>query len=170
MFRELPPEFLFKPRANGLPIPSVRFSASARPETVQRIGSRLLEHVALRIDLAPWTEGETCAYLDTSISKAGRVQPAFDQSAVRRLFELSGGAPSKNENLSYRKFQARAYRVSTAAGRTVKELEETIGRRTVVGIGDARESFAMTSKQSFGSLTPALRQSPYAGAVAWATL
>src|SRR6185436_12940849 len=46
--------------------------------------------------------------------------------------ELSGGAAPKNENLSYRKFQARAYRVSTAAGRTVKELEEAIGRRTVV--------------------------------------
>ena len=39
---------------------------------------------------------------------------------------------AKNENLSYRKFQARAYRVSTAAGRTVKEIEEAIGRRTVV--------------------------------------
>jgi len=46
--------------------------------------------------------------------------------------ELSGGAPPKNENLSYRKFQARAYCVSTAAGRTVKEIEEAIGRRTVV--------------------------------------
>ncbi len=46
--------------------------------------------------------------------------------------ELSGGAAPKNENLSYRKFQARAYRVSTAAGRTVKEIEDEIGRRTVV--------------------------------------
>lgn len=46
--------------------------------------------------------------------------------------ELTGGAAPKNENLSYRKFQARAYRVSTAAGRTVKEIEDQIGRRTVV--------------------------------------
>jgi putative transport protein len=46
--------------------------------------------------------------------------------------ELSGGAAPKNENLSYRKFQARAYRVSTAAGRTVKEIEQEIGRRSVV--------------------------------------
>lgn len=46
--------------------------------------------------------------------------------------ELSGGTAPKNENLSYRKFQARAYRVSTAAGRTVKEIEDEIGRRTVV--------------------------------------
>ncbi len=46
--------------------------------------------------------------------------------------ELSGGAAPKNENLGYRKFQARAYRVSIAAGRTVKEIEDQIGRRTVV--------------------------------------
>jgi aspartate-alanine antiporter len=46
--------------------------------------------------------------------------------------ELSGGAAPKNENLAYRKFQARAYRVSTAAGRTVREIEDEIGRRTVV--------------------------------------
>jgi putative transport protein len=46
--------------------------------------------------------------------------------------ELSGGAAPKNENLAYRKFQARAYRVSSAAGRTVKEIEQEIGRRSVV--------------------------------------
>jgi len=46
--------------------------------------------------------------------------------------ELSGGAAPKNENLAYRKFQARAYRVSTAAGRTVRDIENAIGRRTVV--------------------------------------
>jgi aspartate-alanine antiporter len=46
--------------------------------------------------------------------------------------ELSGGTPPKGENLAYRKFQARAYRVSAAAGKTVKSIEEEIGSRTVV--------------------------------------
>lgn len=46
--------------------------------------------------------------------------------------ELSGGEPPHTENLSYRKFQARAYRVSTGAGRSVKDIEEEIGSRTVV--------------------------------------
>jgi len=46
--------------------------------------------------------------------------------------ELSGGAPPKTENLSYRKFQARAYRVSTGAGRTVKAIEQEVGSRTVI--------------------------------------
>lgn len=46
--------------------------------------------------------------------------------------ELSGGEAPPTENLSYRKFQARAYLVSAAAGRTVKSIEEEIGSRTVV--------------------------------------
>ncbi|MBR0713268.1 aspartate:alanine exchanger family transporter [Bradyrhizobium liaoningense] len=46
--------------------------------------------------------------------------------------ELSGGETPQTENLSYRKFQARAYLVSAAAGRTVRSIEEEIGSRTVV--------------------------------------
>lgn len=46
--------------------------------------------------------------------------------------DLAGGDPPKTENLSYRKFQARAYRVTAGAGRTVKSIEEEIGSRTVV--------------------------------------
>ncbi|RXG91972.1 aspartate:alanine exchanger family transporter [Bradyrhizobium zhanjiangense] len=46
--------------------------------------------------------------------------------------ELAGGAPAKTDNLSYRKFQARAYRISAAAGRTVEAIEAEIGSRTVV--------------------------------------
>ncbi|MDT4740926.1 transporter [Bradyrhizobium sp. WYCCWR 12699] len=46
--------------------------------------------------------------------------------------ELAGGAPPKTENLSYRKFQARAYRVSAGAGRSIAAIEDEIGSRTVV--------------------------------------
>ena len=52
--------------------------------------------------------------------------------AIKLEAELAGGAPAKTDNLSYRKFQARAYRVATAAGRTVEAVETEIGRRTVV--------------------------------------
>ena len=53
-------------------------------------------------------------------------------AAIKLEAELAGGAPAKTDNLSYRKFQARAYRVATAAGRTVEAVETEIGRRTVV--------------------------------------
>lgn len=46
--------------------------------------------------------------------------------------ELSGGAVPRAENLAYRRFQARAYRVSSGVGRTVKDVEDAIGHRTVI--------------------------------------
>jgi putative transport protein len=52
--------------------------------------------------------------------------------AKKLEIELSGGEPPKTENLHYRKFQARAYRVSAAAGRTVQAIEDEIGGRTVI--------------------------------------
>ncbi|WP_370138666.1 MULTISPECIES: TrkA C-terminal domain-containing protein [unclassified Bradyrhizobium] len=54
------------------------------------------------------------------------------EEAKKLEIELSGGEPPKTENLHYRKFQARAYRVSAAAGRTVKAIEDEIGSRTVI--------------------------------------
>jgi putative transport protein len=54
------------------------------------------------------------------------------KEAAKLEAELSGGAPPQTENLHYRKFQARAYHVSTGAGRTVKAVEDEIGRRTVI--------------------------------------
>ena len=55
------------------------------------------------------------------------------EEAAKLEAALAGGAEStKKGNLLYRKFQARAYEVSKAAGWTVKEIEMQIGRRTVV--------------------------------------
>ncbi|WOH61976.1 transporter [Bradyrhizobium sp. BWC-3-1] len=52
--------------------------------------------------------------------------------AAKLEAELSGGNPPQTENLHYRKFQARAYRVSTAAGRTVGAVEDEIGSRSMI--------------------------------------
>jgi putative transport protein len=54
------------------------------------------------------------------------------KEAAKLEAELSGGIPPKTENLAYRKFQARAYRVSAGAGRTVKAIEGEVGSRTVI--------------------------------------
>ena len=54
------------------------------------------------------------------------------KEAAKLEAELSGGTPLKTENLAYRKFQARAYRVSVGAGRTVRAIEDEVGSRTVV--------------------------------------
>jgi general secretion pathway protein A len=74
--------------------------ASARPESISRLGARLLEQVSLRIDLAAWSEAETNDYLRDSVAQAGRPTPAFAPAAARRLFELSGGAPRKLNQLA----------------------------------------------------------------------
>jgi general secretion pathway protein A len=74
--------------------------ATARAETAKKIGSRLSDLAALRIDLATWNETETGEYLASTLSSAGRQQPAFNEAATRRLFELSGGAPRKVNQLA----------------------------------------------------------------------
>ena len=54
------------------------------------------------------------------------------EEAAKLEAELSEGASAQPKNLLYKKFQARAYAVSMAAGRTVREIEALIGRRVVV--------------------------------------
>jgi len=80
--------------------PTLTVVATARVETARKIGQRLLDLAALRIDLAPWNETETGEYLASTLASAGRPQPTFDEGATRRLFELSGGAPRKVNQLA----------------------------------------------------------------------
>jgi aspartate-alanine antiporter len=54
------------------------------------------------------------------------------EEAAKLEAALVGGDSNKPGNLLYRKFQARAYQVSVAAGRTVSEIEVQVGRRAVV--------------------------------------
>jgi general secretion pathway protein A len=93
---------------------------AARPETVQQVGQRLLDQVALRIDLTPWSEEETCGYLESALAAAGRSERAFKPAAVRRLVELSGGAPRRVNQLAELALLA-------GAGQQLREIDtETI--------------------------------------------
>jgi type II secretory pathway predicted ATPase ExeA len=74
--------------------------AAARPQNVACLGVPLLSQASLRIDLHPWDEAETNDYLQKSLASAGRMQSAFTADGARRLFELSGGAPRKVNQLA----------------------------------------------------------------------
>ena len=52
--------------------------------------------------------------------------------AAKLEASLSAGRTASRSNLAYRKFQVRAYRVSTAAEQSVREVEREIGGRTVI--------------------------------------
>jgi type II secretory pathway predicted ATPase ExeA len=80
--------------------PALTVVAACSGQSVRKIGSRLVDMAALRIDLTPWDEVETRDYITASLNAAGRQQPAFDEPATRRLFELSGGAPRRVSQLA----------------------------------------------------------------------
>ena len=65
-----------------------------------RLDARLLELCDLRIELEPWEPDDTAEFLESSLAKAGRATPAFDESAVNRLHELAGGLPRRVEQLA----------------------------------------------------------------------
>jgi general secretion pathway protein A len=73
---------------------------AARPEHVRRLGGRLLELAALRIDLSPWDAEETTAFVSQTLSQAGRKQPAFDAEALDRLYQLTRGVPRRVSQLA----------------------------------------------------------------------
>ena len=54
------------------------------------------------------------------------------KEAKRLEASLSGGSAQKADNLIYRRFNARAYRVEEAGGSTVGAMEDRIGNRVVV--------------------------------------
>jgi len=87
-------------RLLSLPDAPLTIVAAARPESVARLGGRIVEQIALRIELMPWSETESRDHLDRSLAAAGRVQPAFAEPAAQRLFELSGGTPRRVNQLA----------------------------------------------------------------------
>jgi len=57
------------------------------------LSSDLLHLSQLRIHLDPWDESDVSEFLRTSLAKAGREEPLFDDSAATRLYELTNGVP-----------------------------------------------------------------------------
>lgn len=73
---------------------------AARPESVGRLGTRLLELSELRVDLEGWDADDTAAFIKKSLAAAGRSTPIFTEAAVRRLHALAGGLPRPIKQLA----------------------------------------------------------------------
>ncbi len=67
----------------------------ARSESIALLDPRFLELAELRIDLEPWDQSDTAAYLAASLAAVGRGEPLFDGAAATRLHELAGGVPRR---------------------------------------------------------------------------
>ncbi len=73
---------------------------ACRPDRVERLGQTLLEMAALRIDLQPWEQADTHAYLNHSLDKAGCRTSVFEEEAVGRIHELARGVPRRVSQLA----------------------------------------------------------------------
>jgi len=67
---------------------------------VTRLGGDLLQLSELRIQLEPWDQDELRDYLQSNLTNTERDSVAFDDTAVARLHELSGGVPRAASRLS----------------------------------------------------------------------
>lgn len=75
--------------------PEARFTLvlASRLNTSQRLDRRLLELAELRVDLVPWEEVDTAAFVHEALARAGRSEPAFEEGALARLHLLAQGIP-----------------------------------------------------------------------------
>lgn len=73
---------------------------AAESSRVARLGGDLLQLSQLRIQLESWDSGDVRDYLEKGLAEAEIVSVAFDESAVVRLHELSGGVPRAVSQLS----------------------------------------------------------------------
>jgi general secretion pathway protein A len=67
---------------------------------LNRLGKRLLGLTELRIDIQAWELEDTMQYVAEALRHAGRTVPAFEDSALVRLHELSLGIPRRVNQLA----------------------------------------------------------------------
>lgn len=66
---------------------------ASRLDTSHRLDRRLLELGDLRVDLLPWDEADTVAFINEALARVGRQEPVFEHGALKRLHELALGIP-----------------------------------------------------------------------------
>jgi general secretion pathway protein A len=70
------------------------------PQERRQLGDSLLEAVDLWIELDPWNESETAAYVQHALIDAGCDRPAFDDEALSALYQLTDGVPRQVNRLA----------------------------------------------------------------------
>jgi type II secretory pathway predicted ATPase ExeA len=80
-------------RADQSPNSHFTVILSSKPDSVGKLGSRLLEQIELRIDLEPWELRDTEAFVKQSLAAAGRQTAIFAPDALERLHDRAGGIP-----------------------------------------------------------------------------
>jgi general secretion pathway protein A len=73
---------------------------AAEPAQAARWSETLRNVVDLRIELGAWTSEDTVGYVQTALVDAGRMEPLFEDDALRALHELSGGVPRQIARLA----------------------------------------------------------------------
>jgi general secretion pathway protein A len=100
--------------------------AAEQPQAA-RWSEALKTAVDLRIELGPWAAEDTIGYVQTSLVDAGRIEPAFDEEALRTLHELSAGVPRQVARLAdYALLAAAAAQAETVTAATVEAAYDEI--------------------------------------------
>lgn len=73
---------------------------AAEPAQATRWSDTLKGAVDLRIDLGPWAAEDTIGYVQTALVDAGRLEPVFEDEALRALHEFAGGVPRQVARLA----------------------------------------------------------------------
>ena len=73
---------------------------AARADRLDKLSYRLLEMAELRIDLQPWSEADTAAYLTHTLTAAGRPADHITAPAIAKLHTLASGIPRRVKQLA----------------------------------------------------------------------
>lgn len=72
---------------------SLTLVLACRDDAVGRLGENLLDAIDLRVELEPWEESDTVAYVQLALFEAGCERPVFEEHALAVLHTLSAGVP-----------------------------------------------------------------------------
>jgi len=92
-----------------------------------RWSETLRRAVDLRIELGAWTPDDTIGYVQTSLVEAGRMEPLFENDALRTLHGLSAGVPRQVARLAdYALLAGAAAKQDTVTSTTIEAAYDEI--------------------------------------------